>query len=192
MRNPSRIPRFTHAFTRQPVGAAASGSAERNVPASSAARSSRNACHRVLIAYRSGPCGKVPLNPCFQTLSCHDLTSIVASGLRQPKLVPAASPASAASPRVTGTIGSRSVSSHAPHQRQHRLHRRRARLPEVRLHQPEVLAVDLRAPSPSRPPAPRPPSAPSARESHSTPPRPAPRRPAQSPAASARRRPRAP
>src|SRR5580765_8566217 len=38
MRNPSRMPFFTQALTRQPVGLAASGSAARNSPRSIAAR----------------------------------------------------------------------------------------------------------------------------------------------------------
>src|ERR1700733_9476656 len=40
-RKPSRIPCLTQAFTRQPVGEAASGSAARTSPASSAERSAR-------------------------------------------------------------------------------------------------------------------------------------------------------
>ena len=42
-RNPSKIPLFTHPFTRQPRGREASGSAARNVPASSASRNSKKA-----------------------------------------------------------------------------------------------------------------------------------------------------
>ena len=41
MRNPSRIPFFTHALTRQPVGEAASGSAARTSPRLTAALNSR-------------------------------------------------------------------------------------------------------------------------------------------------------
>ena len=42
-RKPSRMPCLTQALTRQPVGAAASGSAARTLPADSAARSRSNA-----------------------------------------------------------------------------------------------------------------------------------------------------
>jgi len=43
MRKPSRIPRFTHAFTRHPVGESASGSAARRMPSSIPLRSSTKA-----------------------------------------------------------------------------------------------------------------------------------------------------
>src|ERR1035437_1042038 len=71
-RKPSRRPRFTHVFTRHPVGALASGSADRSVPASSAARSSRNAA----IAAAS-PTAAMPAAKYRSILGCKSSSSVV-------------------------------------------------------------------------------------------------------------------
>ena len=76
-RNPSRMPRLTQAFTRQREGEAASGSAARTSPASSAERSARNPVMAAASPMAAGPAAKC------RSISCSSWLRFMASRVYQ-------------------------------------------------------------------------------------------------------------
>jgi len=149
------MPRFTHAFTRQPSGSDASGSADRSVPASKASRSPETQ-PQLLVSNRLRTLRKPVLNPLLQRNRSNPRISFffqvlclfpgyeairLSSGHCSP---PASGQLThqrlnllSGVESVTGTIGSRSTSSPRPIIFSHGPSTGAGLASRVRLHQPE-------------------------------------------------------